>query len=110
MPAWRVGSTTSPPVTSSPGENIDFTKSIRNGPTTRGFDYYFGTAVPNFPLYCFIEHDRTAFNLIFIPSNTSDSDTFLGGDGGIGYLGTGFQLTGDVSLDLGGQKVSTLLG
>ena len=41
------------------GANVDFTKPIANGPTTRGFDYYFGTAVPNFPPYCFIENDRT---------------------------------------------------
>ena len=48
-----------PPVENSPGENIDFSKPIAGGPTTRGFDYYFGTAVPNFPPYCFIENDRT---------------------------------------------------
>ena len=41
------------------GANVDFTKPIANGPLTRGFDYYFGTAVPNFPPYCFIENDRT---------------------------------------------------
>lgn len=39
--------------------NIDFTKPILEGPTTRGFDHYFGTDVPNFPPYCFIENDRT---------------------------------------------------
>lgn len=42
-----------------PGWNADFTLPIANGPTTRGFDYYFGTDVPNFPPYCFIENDRT---------------------------------------------------
>ena len=41
------------------GSNVDFTRPIANGPLTRGFDYYFGTAVPNFPPYCFIENDRT---------------------------------------------------
>ena len=41
------------------GWNIDFNRSIKNGPTTRGFDYYFGVDVPNFPPYCFIENDRT---------------------------------------------------
>ncbi|MHC4122669.1 MAG: sulfatase family protein [Planctomycetota bacterium] len=40
-------------------KKIDFTKPIANGPTTRGFDYYFGDDVPNFPPYCFIENDRT---------------------------------------------------
>ena len=42
------------------GSNVDFTKPIANGPTRRGFDYYFGTAVPNFPPYCFIENEKTA--------------------------------------------------
>ncbi len=39
--------------------NVDFSKPILEGPTTRGFDYYFGTDVPNYPPYCFIENDRT---------------------------------------------------
>src|SRR5262245_4631878 len=37
----------------------DFTKPIPGGPTSRGFDYYFGTDVPNYPPYCFLENDRT---------------------------------------------------
>jgi arylsulfatase A-like enzyme len=41
------------------GEKRDFTQSIPNGPTTRGFDYYFGTDVPNYRPYCFLENDRT---------------------------------------------------
>ncbi|UCD50395.1 MAG: arylsulfatase [Phycisphaerales bacterium] len=41
------------------GENVDFNRPIADGPTTRGFDYYFGTDVPNFPPYCFIENDHT---------------------------------------------------
>jgi arylsulfatase A len=44
--------------------NVDYTKPIANGPTTRGFDYYFGVDIPNFPPYCYIENDRT----IGIPS------------------------------------------
>jgi len=36
----------------------DYTKPIQNGPTTRGFDYYFGTDVPNQPPFTFIENDR----------------------------------------------------
>ena len=36
-----------------------FSQSIPGGPTTRGFDFYFGTDVPNWPPYCFIENDRT---------------------------------------------------
>lgn len=36
-----------------------FGKPIPGGPTARGFDEYFGTDVPNWPPYCFIENDRT---------------------------------------------------
>jgi arylsulfatase A-like enzyme len=39
--------------------SVDFAKPIADGPTTRGFDYYFGTDLPNYPPYCFIENDRT---------------------------------------------------
>lgn len=37
-----------------------FSRPTTGGPTTRGFDYYFGVDVPNWPPYCFIENDRTA--------------------------------------------------
>ncbi len=36
-----------------------FSKPIAGGPTTRGFDLYFGTSVPNWPPFCFIENDHT---------------------------------------------------
>jgi arylsulfatase A-like enzyme len=36
----------------------DFSRPIRSGPTTRGFDLYFGTDVPNFPPFTFLENDR----------------------------------------------------
>lgn len=36
-----------------------FSRPIGGGPTTRGFDRYFGTDVPNWPPFCFIENDRT---------------------------------------------------
>ncbi len=36
-----------------------FSKPISGGPSTRGFDLYFGTDVPNWPPFCFIENDRT---------------------------------------------------
>jgi arylsulfatase A-like enzyme len=36
-----------------------FSQAIPGGPTTRGFDSYFGTDVPNWPPFCFIENDRT---------------------------------------------------
>jgi len=36
-----------------------YSRPIGGGPTARGFDEYFGTDVPNWPPYCFIENDRT---------------------------------------------------
>jgi len=36
-----------------------FSRPTTGGPTARGFDYYFGVDVPNWPPYCFIENDRT---------------------------------------------------
>ncbi len=39
--------------------NAVFTQRIAGGPTERGFDQYFGTDVPNWPPYCFIDGDRT---------------------------------------------------
>jgi arylsulfatase A-like enzyme len=62
---WHLGMTWptkdgQPPTTRSNRlSNVDFTRPITEGPTTRGFDYYFGTDVPNYPPYCFIENDRT---------------------------------------------------
>jgi arylsulfatase A-like enzyme len=36
-----------------------FSQRIPGGPTERGFNEYFGTDVPNWPPYCFIEGDRS---------------------------------------------------
>jgi arylsulfatase A-like enzyme len=45
-----------------------FSRPIPGGPTTRGFDEYFGTDVPNWPPFCFIENDRTVgFPSVFLP-------------------------------------------
>ena len=35
----------------------DFTKPASEGPTTRGFDYYFGVDLPNMPPFSYIEND-----------------------------------------------------
>ncbi len=46
-----------------------FVKPTTGGPTTRGFDYYFGVDVPNWPPYCFIENDHTVgIPSAFLPS------------------------------------------
>jgi len=47
-----------------------FSQPIAGGPTTRGFDAYFGTDVPNHPPFCFIENDRT----VGIPSEFLDAE------------------------------------
>jgi arylsulfatase A-like enzyme len=36
-----------------------FSQAIPGGPVDRGFDRYFGTCVPNWPPFCFIEDRRT---------------------------------------------------
>ncbi len=54
------------------GANVDFAGSIEGGPTARGFNYYFGTDVPNFPPYCYIENERT----IGIPTVPKPSSMF----------------------------------
>ena len=36
-----------------------FSREIKGGPVDRGFDRYFGTDVPNWPPFCFIENRRT---------------------------------------------------
>ncbi len=38
--------------------DFDWTKPIPGGPRDRGFDYYFGDDVPNFPPYAWFENDR----------------------------------------------------
>lgn len=50
-----------------------FSKPITGGPTAVGFDEYFGTDVPNWPPYCFIENDRT----VGIPSEYADPQLFV---------------------------------
>lgn len=50
-----------------------FSKPIPGGPVDVGFDEYFGTDVPNWPPYCFIENDRT----VGIPSEFADASLFV---------------------------------
>lgn len=49
-----------------------FTQPIAGGPTSRGFDTYFGTDVPNWPPFCFIENART----VGIPSVPLPAELF----------------------------------
>jgi arylsulfatase A-like enzyme len=50
-----------------------FSKPISGGPLAVGFDEYFGTDVPNWPPYCFIENDRT----VGIPSEYAAPELFI---------------------------------
>lgn len=52
---------------------IDLAGRITAGPLTAGFDSYFGTAVPNFPPYCFIENDHV---LGKIPDRPKPNDVY----------------------------------
>ncbi len=49
-----------------------FSQRIPGGPIAVGFDEYFGTDVPNWPPYCFIENDRT----VGIPSEYALAELF----------------------------------
>ena len=49
-----------------------FSQPITGGPLDVGFDHYFGTDVPNWPPYCFIEDDRT----VGIPDRFADLGLF----------------------------------
>jgi len=75
---WHLGqtyrTTDSQPPTSrnNPMSNVDFAKPIADGPITRGFDHYFGTLVPNYPPYCFVENDHT----VGIPSERATGGLF----------------------------------
>lgn len=69
-----------PPVNKPDENNIDFTKPITGGPEDVGFDYYFGTDVPNYPPYCFIENRQT----IGVPSVFYSEHPYLDCRPGIG--------------------------
>ncbi len=56
---WPGESGMKPGVTPDGLSNVDYTRPLANGPITRGFDYFFGVDLPNFPPYVFIENDRT---------------------------------------------------
>jgi len=49
-----------------------FSQAIPGGPTSVGFDEYFGTDVPNWPPYCFIENDRS----IGLPTEFASRELF----------------------------------
>lgn len=63
MGKWHLGwnwSTTDgkPPVDHKDQCNLDFAKPISGGPTSIGFDDFFGMDAPNYPPYAYMENDR----------------------------------------------------
>jgi arylsulfatase A len=63
-----------------------FDQPITGGPTEAGFDTYFGTDVPNYPPYCFIENKRT----VGIPSVEKPKEMY----GTPGVMVPGWKLEG----------------
>lgn len=64
--------------------NVDYTKPIRNGPTSVGFDYYFGiSASLDMVPYTFIENDHVVAN----PTENRSIPMFHGRVGGTTRLG-----------------------
>jgi len=60
---WHLGwnwSTTDgrTPVDQQDQQNIDFAKAVSGGPTSIGFDYFFGMDAPNYPPFAYMENDR----------------------------------------------------
>lgn len=55
---WPARQGEKPGVTADGLSNVDYTQPLANGPVTRGFDYFYGVDLPNFPPYVFIENDR----------------------------------------------------
>ena len=68
---WPIEAGKKPLFTGSKKENVPataehqqawrqtFSQPIPGGPTSHGFDRYFGTDVPNWPPFCYIDQDRT---------------------------------------------------
>ncbi len=55
-------------------KRVDFSRRVTGGPIERGFDYYFGDDVPNWPPFVWIENDR----ILGIPKDTMKADSSNG--------------------------------
>ncbi len=67
-------------------KKVRLDRPVREGPTTRGFDYYFGVDLPNFPPYTFIENER----LLAAPTEQKPDSMF----GWPGAMTPGWKLEG----------------
>lgn len=68
-------------------KQIDFTQPVKGGPTDKGFDYYYGDDVPNWPPYVWIENDRLQGN----PADTMKADSSNGVSAGPATPGWQFE-------------------
>lgn len=68
-------------------KDIDFSQPTAGGPTARGFDYYFGDDVPNWPPFVWIENDRT----LGIPNTQLTFAKHYFSNNGIGMEGWTFE-------------------
>lgn len=60
-------------------DSVDYTKPIENGPTTLGFDYFFGiSASLDMPPYVYIENNRVTG----LPDHTTEGNNIKAGDPG----------------------------
>ena len=69
------------------GGSVDFSKPVTGGPIERGFDYYFGDDVPNWPPFVWIENERVTG----IPSETMEADSANGVSPGPAMAGWSFE-------------------
>jgi arylsulfatase A-like enzyme len=68
-------------------KKVDFSKRVTGGPIERGFDYYFGDDVPNWPPFVWIENDR----VLGIPTDTMKADSSNGVSAGPAMPGWRFE-------------------
>ena len=58
-----------PPVDNKDECNVDYSMKVTGGPTSIGFDYFFGMDAPNYPPYTYIENDKVQGTpSVFYPS------------------------------------------
>ena len=58
-----------PPVDNKNECNVDYSMKVTGGPTSIGFDYFFGMDAPNYPPYTYIENDKVQGTpSVFYPS------------------------------------------
>lgn len=73
------------------GKNLDLNASIKNGPNTFGFDYYFGiSASLNMDPHAYIENDKIQGDFVFMPSD-QEVRKYFGTGGKKGWVDKNFK-------------------